>query len=164
MKTAIFPGSFDPFTRGHEAVVKEALGLFDRVVVAIGDNCRKQALLALDDRKRLIDDLYAADERVECVAYDTLTGELARLKGATAIVRGVRNTVDFEYERTMAQINRRIFPDIATVVLFTPPELTAPRITCPTADKCATGENPLFRAYGVAPPCIVDLYSYICRR
>ncbi len=124
MKTAIFPGSFDPFTRGHEAVVKEALGLFDRVVVAIGDNCRKQALLALDDRKRLIDDLYDADERVECVAYDTLTGELARLKGATAIVRGVRNTVDFEYERTMAQINRRIFPDIATVVLFTPPELT----------------------------------------
>jgi pantetheine-phosphate adenylyltransferase len=124
MKTAIFPGSFDPFTRGHEAVVKEALGLFDRVVVAIGDNCRKQALLALDDRKRLIDDLYAADERVECVAYDTLTGELARLKGAAAIVRGVRNTVDFEYERTMAQINRRIFPDIATVVLFTPPELT----------------------------------------
>ena len=68
MKTAIFPGSFDPFTRGHEAVVKEALGLFDRVVVAIGDNCRKQALLALDDRKRLIDCLLytsdAADDNV----------------------------------------------------------------------------------------------------
>ena len=62
-RIAIFPGSFDPFTRGHEAVVKEALGLFDRVVVAIGDNCRKQALLALDDRKRLIDDLYADDDR-----------------------------------------------------------------------------------------------------
>jgi len=124
MRTAVFPGSFDPFTRGHEAVVKEALELFDRVIVAIGDNCRKRALLALDDRKRLISDLYASDERVECIAYDTLTGELARRKGAVAIVRGVRNTVDFEYERTMAQINRRIYPEIATVMLFTPPELT----------------------------------------
>ena len=124
MKTAIFPGSFDPFTRGHEAVVKEALDLFDKVVIAIGDNCRKRPLLTLGDRKRLIGDLYAANDRVECVAYDTLTGELARSAGAVAIVRGVRNTVDFEYERTMAQINRRIFPDITTVVLFTPPELT----------------------------------------
>ncbi len=123
MRTAIFPGSFDPFTRGHEAVVTEALSLFDKVVVAIGDNCRKRSLLALDDRKRLICDLYARNERVECVAYDTLTGELARKTGAVAMVRGVRNTVDFEYERTMAQINRRIFPEIATVVLFTPPEL-----------------------------------------
>ena len=124
MRTAIFPGSFDPFTRGHEAVVKEALDLFDKVVIAIGDNCRKQSLLALDDRRRLICDLYAGETRVECVAYDTLTGELARHAGAAAIVRGVRNTVDFEYERTMAQINRRIFPDITTVVLFTPPDLT----------------------------------------
>ena len=122
-RIAIFPGSFDPFTRGHEAVVKEALGLFDRVVVAIGDNCRKQALLALDDRKRLIDDLYADDDRVECVAYDTLTGELARLKGAAAIVRGVRNTVDFEYERTMEAANRRLFGELTTVVLFTPAEV-----------------------------------------
>ena len=117
MKTAIFPGSFDPFTRGHEAVVKEALGLFDRVVVAIGDNCRKQALLALDDRKRLIDDLYAADERVECVAYDTLTGELARLKGAAAIVRGVRNTVDFEYENADLYASRKLYPEMTAVYL-----------------------------------------------
>lgn len=124
MKTAIFPGSFDPFTRGHEAVVKEALELFDKVVIAIGDNCRKQTLLTPESRKQLICDLYARNPRVECVAYNTLTGELARTTGAVAIVRGVRNTVDFEYERTMAQINRRIFPDIATVVLFTPPDLT----------------------------------------
>ena len=82
MRTAIFPGSFDPFTRGHEAVVKEALELFDRVTVAIGDNCRKQALLALDDRKRLIDDIYAADPRVEARVYTGLTGEFAEAVGA----------------------------------------------------------------------------------
>lgn len=124
MKTAIFPGTFDPFTRGHQAVVEEALGLFDRLIIAIGDNCNKHTLLTPGNRLRLIKDLYASEQRVECVTYDTLTGELARTYGAAAIVRGVRNTVDFEYERTMAQINRRIFPEITTVVLFTPPDLT----------------------------------------
>ncbi|MCI5717048.1 MAG: pantetheine-phosphate adenylyltransferase [Alistipes sp.] len=124
MKTAIFPGTFDPFTRGHQAVVKEALDLFDHLVIAIGDNCSKHTLLSAENRLRLIQDLYADEPRVECVTYDTLTGELARERGAVAIVRGVRNTVDFEYERTMAQINRRIFPEITTVVLFTPPDLT----------------------------------------
>lgn len=124
MKTAIFPGTFDPFTRGHQAVVEEALGLFDRLIIAIGDNCNKHTLLTPENRLRLIKDLYASERRVECVTYDTLTGELAREYGAAAIVRGVRNTVDFEYERTMAQINRRIFPEITTVVLFTPPDLT----------------------------------------
>ena len=121
MKTAIFPGTFDPFTRGHQAVVEEALGLFDRLIIAIGDNCNKHTLLTSGNRLRMIKDLYASEQRVECV---TLTGELAREYGAVAIVRGVRNTVDFEYERTMAQINRRIFPEITTVVLFTPPDLT----------------------------------------
>ena len=123
-RTAIFPGSFDPFTRGHEAVVTEALGFFDHLVIAIGDNCNKHTLLSPESRLQLIKDLYAGEPRVECVTYDTLTGELAREHGAAAIVRGVRNTVDFEYERTMAQINRRIFPEITTVVLFTPPDLT----------------------------------------
>jgi len=120
MRTAIFPGSFDPFTRGHEAVVKEALELFDRVTVAIGDNCRKQALLALDDRKRLIDDIYAADPRVEARVYTGLTGEFAEAVGACAIIRGVRNTTDFEYERTMEATNHRIYPALTTVMLFTP--------------------------------------------
>lgn len=123
MRTALFPGSFDPFTRGHEAVVGQALALFDKVIIAIGDNCNKRNLLTVDNRKRLIGKLYAGDPRVECLAYRTLTGDAARAAGASAIVRGVRNTADFEYERTMAQTNRRLFPDIATVVLLTPPEL-----------------------------------------
>ena len=124
MKTAIFPGSFDPFTRGHEAVVDEALTLFDKVIIAIGDNIGKRSLLSVENRLRLIRKVYADNPRVECIAYSTLTGDAAREVGATSIIRGVRNTVDFEYERTMAQINRRIFPDITTVMLFTPPTLS----------------------------------------
>ena len=123
MKTAIFPGSFDPFTRGHEAVVEQALQFFDRVMIAIGDNVSKNSLLSLKNRLRLIRRLYENNPKVECVAYSTLTGDLAREVGAQAIIRGVRNTIDFEYERTMAQTNRRLFPEITTLLLFTPPEL-----------------------------------------
>lgn len=123
MKTALFPGSFDPFTRGHEAIVGEALRLFDRVIIAIGENIGKRSLLDIDARERLIRDLYHDQTRVECVTYHTLTGDLAREVGAEVIVRGVRNSADFEYERTMAQTNKRLFPELTTLLLFTPPEL-----------------------------------------
>lgn len=123
MKTAIFPGSFDPFTRGHEALVEQALGLFDKVVIAIGENVNKRSLLTLEARKKLIEDLYANNSCVECITYSTLTGDAARAIGATAIIRGVRNTIDFEYERTLAQTNSRLYPEITTLMLFTPAEL-----------------------------------------
>lgn len=119
-RTAIFPGSFDPFTRGHAAIVEESLKLFDRVVIGIGNNTCKQGLLSVESRKRLIDDVYRGDERVEVQVYAGLTGEFAERMGACAIIRGVRNTTDFEYERTMEATNRRIYPEITTVMLFTP--------------------------------------------
>ena len=123
MKIALFPGSFDPFTRGHEAIVRQALTLFDKVVVAIGENIGKSSLLSTEERIKLIEQLYANDERVEAIAYSTLTGEAARAAGASAIIRGVRNTIDFEYERTLAQTNKRLFPEIETILLLTPADL-----------------------------------------
>ena len=117
---AIFPGSFDPFTRGHEAIVEKALHLFDKVIIGIGSNVAKQGLLSVENRKRLIDDYYAGDARVEAMIYGGMTGDFAQQVGAAAIIRGVRNTTDFEYERTMEATNHRLHPDIITVMLFTP--------------------------------------------
>lgn len=119
-RIVLFPGSFDPFTRGHAALVEEALNLFDRVVVGIGNNVAKTGLLPVEARKRLVDDLYAREPRVEAQIYTGLTGELAERIGACAILRGVRNTTDFEYERTMEATNHRLCPSITTVMLFTP--------------------------------------------
>ena len=119
-RTAIFPGSFDPFTRGHAALVEEALNLFDRVIIGIGNNTQKQGLLTVENRKRLIDDVYRGNPRIEARIYTGLTGDFAIETGASAIIRGVRNTTDFEYERTMEATNHRIYPSITTVMLFTP--------------------------------------------
>lgn len=120
-RTALFPGSFDPFTRGHQALVAQALKLFDRVIIGIGDNLSKRGLLPAERRKALIDDLYRSDPRVEAQVYTGLTGEFATAAGAVAIIRGVRNTTDFEYERTMEAANLRLYPHLTTVMLFTPP-------------------------------------------
>ena len=128
-RIAIFPGSFDPFTRGHAAVVEEALNLFDRVIIGIGNNTVKQGLLSVESRKRLIDDLYASEPRIGAQVYTGLTGEFAEQTGACAIIRGVRNTTDFEYERTMEATNHRLCPSIITVMLFTP---------APVADICSS--------------------------
>ena len=119
-RTAIFPGSFDPFKRGHEALVAEALNLFDRVVIGIGNNSAKSGLLTVENRHRLIEDLYAGNDRVEARIYSGLTGDFATAEGACAIIRGVRNTTDFEYERTMEATNHRLYRGITTVMLFTP--------------------------------------------
>lgn len=123
MTTAIFPGTFDPFTRGHAAVVEQALRLFDRVVIGVGDNVSKRTLLSAAARCRLIADLYCGQPRVGVKIYSGLTGDFAASEGASAVIRGVRNTVDFEYERTMEAANRRLFPSLTTVVLFTPADV-----------------------------------------
>ncbi len=121
-RIALFPGSFDPFTRGHESLVEQALRLFDEVVIAVGDNIAKNALLDVRSRCRLIEDLYADEPRVSVSLYKTLTGDEAERVGACAIVRGIRNTTDFNYERSIEATNRRLFPALATVLLVTPDE------------------------------------------
>ena len=99
-RTALFPGSFDPFTRGHAAVVEQALGIFDRVVIAIGHNIAKRGLLDIDARRRLIEDCYKAQPRVEVTTYTTLTGDEARRAGAATIIRGARTAADFSTRPT----------------------------------------------------------------
>lgn len=120
----IFPGSFDPFTRGHAAVVDEALRIFGQVVIGIGDNVSKRGLLTVGQREALIRDLYASDPRVEVRTYSSLTGDFARECGASVIVRGVRSAADFGYEQNIAEVNRRLYPNLATVILSTPAELS----------------------------------------
>ena len=117
MKTAIFPGSFDPFTRGHEAIVEKALHLFDKVIIGIGSNVAKKGLLSVENRKRLIDDYYAGDARVEAMIYGGMTGDFAQQVGAAAVIRGVRNTTDLDVEYQMALINRGIHPELETLLL-----------------------------------------------
>lgn len=119
---ALFAGSFDPFTRGHEAVVDAALRLFDEVVIGVGENISKRGLLSIEQRCQLISDLYRNNSRVKVASYNTLTGDFARKMGATILVRGVRNMVDFEFERTIEATNRQLFPELTTVLLPTPAE------------------------------------------
>lgn len=125
MKKALFPGSFDPFTIGHAAIVEDGLKIFDRIVIGIGVNSDKGGLLTMENRIRLIEDLYRDEPRVEVAAYDGLTGEFCNRIGAGFLLRGMRNTVDYEYERNMMFINQKLFPEITTVLLFTPPQFVA---------------------------------------
>ena len=121
-KIALFAGSFDPFTRGHAALVEEALHLFDKVVIGIGANVAKQGLLSVEQRKQLISDIYRNESRVEVASYTSLTTDFAREVGATALIRGVRNTIDFEFERTMEAANRHLAPELTTILLIAPAE------------------------------------------
>ena len=107
-RIALFPGSFDPFTRGHQAIVERALPLFDKLVIAIGVNRAKKGWMPVEERLEKLRALYANEPRVEVVAYETLTMDLAKEYGAKYILRGVRSVTDFEYERTIADANRKI--------------------------------------------------------
>jgi pantetheine-phosphate adenylyltransferase len=122
-RVAILPGSFDPFTRGHAAVVEEALKLFDKVVVAIGHNIQNRGFLSVEARKALIEKVYKDEPRVEVTTYTSLTGDEARRVGAVAMIRSVRNMTDFDYERTIANANRFMYKDLSTIIVFVPVEV-----------------------------------------
>jgi len=122
-KKAIFPGTFDPFTIGHHSLVKRSLELVDEIVIAIGKNDAKKSYFSLEERIEMIRSLYKNDSRILVEAYDSLTVDFAKEVGATFIVRGIRSVNDFEYEKTIADMNRKI-SGIETFILFTEPELT----------------------------------------
>lgn len=122
-RKAIFPGTFDPFTIGHYSLVKRSLELVDEIVIAIGVNDTKKTYFPLDKRIDMIRSLYKDDNRIVVGTYDSLTVDYAKETGSNFIIRGIRSVNDFEYEKTIADMNRNI-SGIETIVLFTEPELT----------------------------------------
>ena len=120
MKTGIFVGTFDPFTIGHDNIVRRALPLFDRLIIGVGVNERKQCMQDADLRKRKIQDLYRNEPRITVKTYNDLTTDFARREMADYIIKGVRSVRDFEYEREMADINRRL-SGVETLLLLAEP-------------------------------------------
>ena len=119
---ALFPGSFDPFTAGHLNILTRALGMFDEVVVAVGVNQDKRGLFSNEQKLDIIHQAIDSLENVEVTAYDGLTVEICRQLGIRHLVRGVRNMIDFENERAIADANRRIAPEIETIIIPTAQE------------------------------------------
>ena len=117
-RIAVFPGSFDPFTAGHEAIVRRALALFDRIVIAVGVNTDKQYMFTTEERMEIIRTLFADEERVTTVSYNDMTVDLCRRVEARFILRGIRNAKDLEYEQTIAAVNKTLNPDIETILLL----------------------------------------------
>lgn len=120
-KKALFSGTFDPFTVGHHALIKRALHFVDEIIIAIGVNPDKKTLFPLEERIDTIRKIYAEEKRVTVTSYDTLTIDFAQKAGVDFILRGVRNISDFEYEKSMADVNRKL-SGIETVFLFSEPE------------------------------------------
>ena len=120
-RIALFPGSFDPFTRGHESIVRRALPLFDEFVIAIGVNADKRSFMSMEQRKAWIESVFKDDPTVRVITYTGMTIDAARQVGADFIVRGVRLIQDFENEKHLAEVNRDL-SGLETILLYTLPE------------------------------------------
>jgi pantetheine-phosphate adenylyltransferase len=119
---AFFPGSFDPFTKGHEDIVRRGLQLFDHVIIGMGHNINKKRYFELQLMKEKIEAIFTGDS-VSVITYDILTASKAQELGAKFLLRGLRNTTDFEYENSIAQVNKELASGLETVFLITTPAL-----------------------------------------
>jgi len=124
-KVAVFPGFFDPVTRGHEAIVKRAIPLFEKIIVAVGNNTSKANFFSLEKRMEFLEQTFQKEEKVVVMEFSGLTVDFCRSVGASVILRGLRSVSDFEYEKNIAQMNRAMVPDLETLFLLTDPEFTA---------------------------------------
>ena len=123
-KIAVFPGSFDPFTVGHENIVLRALDLFDHIIVAIGIHSNKQPLLKIDSRLEMVKQVFHSNDMVSADSYEGLTVDYCKKINATHMLRGIRTSADFEYERAISQINKQMLPSVESIFLLTTPEHT----------------------------------------
>jgi len=123
-KVAVFPGSFDPFTVGHESIVKRSLTMFDKVIIAIGQNSSKNCFFSLEARRKMIEKVFEAYPQVTVDLYDGLTVEYCKKNNSQFLLRGLRTAADFEYERAIGQINKMLEVGVETVFLLTAPEHT----------------------------------------
>ena len=124
MKIAVFPGSFDPITKGHQDIIERALPLFDKIIVSIGQNSAKKHLFTLEQRIEFIE-LSFNNPKIEVISYNGLTIDFCKTVNANYIVRGIRNNADYMYENAIAQINKAMESNIETIFIPTIPELSA---------------------------------------
>jgi len=122
-RIALFPGTFDPFTIGHQSLVRRGLELVDEIIISIGKNERKTTYFPLEDRLQAIQNIYQDEPRIKVMSYDMLTVDFAEEQKARFILRGIRTVNDFEYEKSIADVNRKL-KGIETFILFTEPEHT----------------------------------------
>ena len=121
-RVAVFPGSFDPFTIGHEAIARRALSLFDEIIIALGANALKKNFYSLDTRKEMINKIFSDEPRIRVDHYEGLTVDFCIKSNAGYLLRGLRTSADFEFERAIAQVNRVLAPSVESVFLLTVPE------------------------------------------
>jgi pantetheine-phosphate adenylyltransferase len=121
-KIAVFPGSFDPFTIGHEGIVIRGLSLFDEIIIAVGANALKKSYYPLNVRKEMIGKVFQNEPRIRVDHYEGLTVDYCRKNGAGYLLRGLRTAADFEFERAIAQVNRALIPEVESIFLLTIPE------------------------------------------
>lgn len=124
-RIAVFPGSFDPITVGHESIIKRACQLFDKVIVAIGGNAEKKSYFSIDQRLEWIEKVFEHEPKVSVARYNGLTVDFCREVNARFLLRGLRTSADFEFERSIGQVNKKLHPGIETIFLLTAPEHTS---------------------------------------
>jgi len=125
-RVALFAGSFDPFTNGHEDIVRRGLNIFDEIVIAIGYNSQKSSrYFPIEMMVDRITQTFKGDDNIKVLTYSELTAELARKQGAKYLLRGLRNTTDFEYENSVAQVNKYLNAELESVFLITSPQFAS---------------------------------------
>lgn len=125
MRIALFPGTFDPITLGHTDIIRRALPLFDKIIIGIGINSGKQPMFSIEQRVNWIQEIFKQEPQIEVQTYSGLTIDFCKQLKANFVLRGIRNIGDYEYEKTIADMNRLLYPGIETIFLSCSPQFSA---------------------------------------